>query len=37
MVLARTDLAIAARYVELVGDRPLGRRIFSAIQTPRWR
>jgi phosphoenolpyruvate carboxylase len=33
MVLAKTDLAIAARYVELVEDRDLGRRIFAAIQS----
>ncbi len=32
MVLAKTDLAIAARYVELVEDKPLGRRLFAAIQ-----
>ena len=32
MVLAKTDLAIAARYVELVEDKSLGRRIFSAIE-----
>jgi phosphoenolpyruvate carboxylase len=32
MVLAKTDLAIAARYVELVEDKPLGYRIFAAIQ-----
>jgi len=32
MVLAKTDLAIAARYVELVEDKPLGRRIFDVIQ-----
>jgi phosphoenolpyruvate carboxylase len=32
MVLAKTDLAIAARYVELVEDRKLGRRIFAAIE-----
>jgi len=32
MVLAKTDLAIAARYVELVEDKKLGRRIFAAIQ-----
>ena len=32
MVLAKTDFAIAARYVELVEDRKLGRRIFAAIQ-----
>ena len=33
MVLAKTDFAIAARYVELVEDKKLGRRIFAAIQT----
>ncbi|EIM31402.1 phosphoenolpyruvate carboxylase [Leptothrix ochracea L12] len=32
MVLAKTDLAIAARYVELVEDRELGASIFKAIQ-----
>jgi phosphoenolpyruvate carboxylase len=32
MVLAKSDLAIAARYVELVEDKRLGRRIFGAIQ-----
>ncbi len=32
MVLAKTDLAVAARYVELVEDRRLGRRVFAAIQ-----
>ena len=32
MVLAKSDLAIAARYVELVEDRKLGRRIFGLIQ-----
>ncbi len=32
MVLAKTDLAIAARYVELVADKRLGKRIFAAIQ-----
>ncbi len=32
MVLAKTDLAIAQRYVELVEDRRLGRRIFSLIR-----
>ncbi len=32
MVLAKTDLGIAARYVALVSDKPLGRRIFRAIQ-----
>jgi phosphoenolpyruvate carboxylase len=33
MVLAKSDLRIAARYVELVEDRKLARRIFSAVQT----
>ena len=32
MVLAKTDLAIAARYVELVEDQKLGQRIFAAIE-----
>ncbi|HEX2013432.1 MAG TPA: phosphoenolpyruvate carboxylase [Roseateles sp.] len=32
MVLAKTDLSIAARYVELVEDRRLGKKIFAAIQ-----
>jgi phosphoenolpyruvate carboxylase len=32
MVLAKSDLGIAARYLELVEDQDLGRRIFSAIQ-----
>ncbi len=32
MVLAKTDLAIAARYVELVKDKKLGQRIFAAIE-----
>ncbi len=32
MVLAKTDLGIAARYVELVADRRAGRRIFAAIE-----
>lgn len=32
MVLAKSDLAIAARYAELVEDKKLGRRIFSAIE-----
>jgi phosphoenolpyruvate carboxylase len=32
MVLAKSDLRIATRYVELVEDRKLGRRIFGAIQ-----
>lgn len=33
MVLAKSDLNIAARYVELVEDKRLGKRIFAAIQT----
>ena len=36
MVLAKTDLGIAARYVELVEDKRLGKRIFAAIQAE-WR
>jgi phosphoenolpyruvate carboxylase len=32
MVLAKSDLAVATRYVELVGDRKSARRIFSAIE-----
>ena len=32
MVLSKSDLGIAARYVELVEDRRLGRRIFSRIE-----
>ena len=32
MVLAKSDLRIAARYVELVEDKGLGRRIFTAIK-----
>jgi phosphoenolpyruvate carboxylase len=32
MVLAKSDLAIAARYVELVEDKKLGKRIFALIQ-----
>jgi phosphoenolpyruvate carboxylase len=31
MVLAKSDLAIARRYVDLVDDRALGQRIFTAI------
>ncbi|MDQ6680869.1 MAG: phosphoenolpyruvate carboxylase, partial [Pseudomonadota bacterium] len=31
MVLAKSDLGIAARYVDLVDDRKLGKRIFAAI------
>jgi phosphoenolpyruvate carboxylase len=33
MVLAKTDLAIAARYTELVPDRELAERMFSIIKT----
>ena len=32
MVLAKTDLAIAARYVELVEDKRVGKRIFGQIE-----
>jgi phosphoenolpyruvate carboxylase len=32
MVLAKSDLRIAARYVELVEDKRLAKRIFAAIQ-----
>jgi phosphoenolpyruvate carboxylase len=32
MVLAKSDLAIAARYVELVEDKKLGKKIFGLIQ-----
>ena len=32
MVVAKSDLAIAARYVELVEDKKLGQRIFKLIQ-----
>ena len=32
MVLSKTDLGIAARYVELVEDKRLGRRIFALIE-----
>jgi phosphoenolpyruvate carboxylase len=32
MVLAKTDLTLAERYVELVEDKKLGRRIFTAIR-----
>ncbi len=32
MVIAKSDLAIAQRYVELVEDRRLGRRVFSLIR-----
>ncbi len=33
MVLAKSDLRIAARYVELVEDKKLAKRIFAAVQT----
>ena len=33
MVIAKSDLAIAARYVELVEDRKLGKKIFGLIRT----
>jgi phosphoenolpyruvate carboxylase len=33
MVLAKSDLRIAARYVELVEDKKLGKRIFGAIRS----
>jgi phosphoenolpyruvate carboxylase len=32
MVIAKSDLAIAARYVELVDDKKLGKRIFGLIK-----
>jgi phosphoenolpyruvate carboxylase len=32
MVLAKSDLRVAARYVELVEDKKLAKRIFSAVQ-----
>ena len=32
MVLAKSDLRIASRYVDLVDDKKLGKRIFSAIK-----
>jgi phosphoenolpyruvate carboxylase len=32
MVIAKSDLAIAARYVELVEDKVLGRRIFALVR-----
>jgi phosphoenolpyruvate carboxylase len=32
MVIAKSDLGIAARYVELVEDKRLGKRIFALIQ-----
>ncbi len=33
MVIAKSDLSIAARYVELVEDRRLGKKIFGLIRT----
>ena len=36
MVIAKSDMAIAARYVDLVEDRKLGRRIFARIEAE-WR
>ncbi|HEX6707056.1 MAG TPA: phosphoenolpyruvate carboxylase [Albitalea sp.] len=36
MVIAKSDLGIAARYVELVEDKRLGKRIFALIQAE-WR
>ncbi|HEV7914849.1 MAG TPA: phosphoenolpyruvate carboxylase, partial [Albitalea sp.] len=33
MVIAKSDLAIAARYVELVEDKRLGKRIFALIRS----
>ena len=33
MVLAKSDLALASRYAELVGDTRLRKRIFAAIET----
>ena len=36
MVIAKSDLAIAARYVELVEDKALGKRIFALIRAE-WR
>ena len=32
MVMAKSDLAIAARYVDLVEDRDLGKRIFGLVK-----
>ncbi len=32
MVLAKTDMSLAARYVDLVEDRKLGKKIFAAIR-----
>jgi len=37
MVLAKSDLRIAARYVDLVDDKKLGKRIFAAIRAERER
>ncbi|MCU0813789.1 MAG: phosphoenolpyruvate carboxylase [Burkholderiaceae bacterium] len=36
MVLAKSDLRIAQRYVELVDDKKLGKRVFAAIEAE-WR
>ena len=36
MVIAKSDLAIAARYVELVEDKALGKRIFALVKAE-WR
>ncbi|UQX09286.1 phosphoenolpyruvate carboxylase [Candidatus Mycobacterium methanotrophicum] len=36
-VLAKTDLGLAARYAELVGDEPLRRRVFDKIAAERQR
>jgi phosphoenolpyruvate carboxylase len=36
MVLAKTDLGLAARYLELCGERRLGRRVFATIEAE-WR
>ncbi len=33
MVLAKSDLAVAARYVELVPDKRMARKVFAAIRT----
>ena len=32
MVLAKTDIGIAQRYVELVEDKRLGKKVFAAVQ-----
>jgi phosphoenolpyruvate carboxylase len=32
MVLAKSDLSLAARYVDLVEDKKLGKRIFAAVK-----